>query len=75
MGFGSFLILLLLSLFATVVLVVVMYVLLSPLVATLLQALRLEKWSAFAWLAFAVFLWTGVLYLLYAAMWRGSTLR
>lgn len=75
MGFGSFLILLLLSLFATVVLVVVMYVLLSPLVATLLQALRLEKWSALAWLAFAVFLWTGVLYLLYAAMWRGSTLR
>ncbi|MEM2066655.1 MAG: hypothetical protein QXH59_09250 [Candidatus Caldarchaeum sp.] len=52
-----------------------MYVLLSPLVATLLQALRLEKWSALAWLAFAVFLWTGVLYLLYAAMWRGSTLR
>ncbi|MEM0381427.1 MAG: hypothetical protein QW580_02000 [Nitrososphaerota archaeon] len=75
MGFGSFLILLLLSLLATAVLVGVLYVLLAPLAASLLQALRLERWATLVWLAFAIFLWTGVLYLLYAAMWRGSTLR
>ena len=74
-GFGSFLILLLLSLFAAVIITGILYIILSPLLAGLLAALRLERMSPIAWIAFAVFVWSAVLYMLYAALWRGSVLR
>lgn len=73
-GFGSFLLLVIFSLFATVVLVGILYLLLSPIFNTYLSRINPEHRPGF-WIAFGAIIWFIVLYMVYAAFWRGTRLR
>lgn len=74
-GFGMFLILVLASALMSAIFTAILYLVLSPIVARVLHPLFTAFDPLLFWAGLYIVLWIFVMYVVYAAFWRGSYLR